>query len=118
DSANLTSEEALSVDWHSFLVGTFALVQGRGGQQRDASAFVDQLVRRKAKFDRTSSVEIAIGLIGLGRNDDAVAGANKAAFEEGDPFSMLFHIFPPLRHLRGHRGFRDLLKKLDLPMST
>ena len=118
DSANLTSEEALSVDWHSFLVGTFALVQGRGGQQSDASAFVDQLVRRKAKFDRTSSVEIAIGLIGLGRNDDAVAWLNKAAFEEGDPFSMWFHIFPPLRHLRGHRGFRDLLKKLDLPMST
>lgn len=118
DSEHLSAEDALTVDWHSFLVGMLALVQGRGGQHGDANAFVEQLLRRKAKFDRTSSVEIAIGLLGLGRNDDAVMWLHKAAFEEGDPFSMWFHILPPLRHLRGHRGFRDLLKKLHLPMST
>jgi hypothetical protein len=113
---NPSIDQALLVDWHSFLVGMFVLIAGRAGATNPATEYLDDLLKRKAKNNRASSVEIAIGLIGLGQYDDALAWLNRAAFEEDDPFAMWFHIFPPLRHLHGHPGFRELLIKLGLPL--
>jgi hypothetical protein len=65
---------------------------------------------------RMPSVEMAFAMIGLGRYDEAVEWLRRAAFVENDPYAMWFHIFPPLRHLRGHKGYRQLLKELNLPL--
>ena len=81
-----------------------------------ASECVNILLANKAKYDRASSLEIAIGLVGVGRFDDAVGQLRKAAFEESDPYAMWFYLFPPLRHLHRHRGFKALLKELNLPL--
>jgi tetratricopeptide (TPR) repeat protein len=113
---NVPLEEALKVDLHSFIVGMAVLVIGRGGNVDLATKLLNQLVRRKVRFDRTSSVEIAVGMVGLDRHDEAVEWLKKAAFEEGDPYSMWFHVFPPLRHLHAHEGFRKLLGRLKLPL--
>ncbi len=108
-------ERMLSVsDGHVLLGGMFALIMARIGETALASELVGLLLRLKAKHPETSSIEIAIGMIGLQQFDDAVAWLRKAAFEESDPFTMWFHIFPPLRHLREHRGYRQLLKDLGL----
>jgi hypothetical protein len=94
-----------------------ALVAGRSGAIGSTSEMLDILLACKAKRERASSVEIALALIGVGKLDDAVAWLNRAALEEDDSFTMWFHIFPPLRHLRKHRGFKDLLAKLNLPLN-
>jgi tetratricopeptide (TPR) repeat protein len=101
-------------DLHLLLGGTFALLMGRLGATAVASEMLDILLTCKAKRPAASSVEIALALIGLDRFDEAVKWLHKAAFEESDPFAMWFHIFPPLRHLHDHRGFRALLAELGL----
>lgn len=113
--------EAISVDealqrrdWHVLLNGMLALVAGRSGAIGSASEMLDILLACKATRDRASSVEIALAFIGVGKLDDAVAWLSKAALEEDDSLALWFHIFPPLRHLHRHRGFRDLLAKLNL----
>lgn len=112
---SLNIEEALKVDWHFLLLGMLVLVFGRGGGAAAANLFLNQLMTRKAKGGRTSSAEIAVALVGVGRYDEAVEWLTKSAFDEHDPIAMWFHIFPPLRHLYGHSGFHDLLVKLNLP---
>ncbi len=103
------------VDWHNLLVGMIALVLGRANNRAGAQEYLDMLLRHKERKHRAKScVEIAIAFIGLAQYDDAVEWLTRAAFEENDPYAMWFHIFPPLRHLRGHKGFKDLLKRLKL----
>jgi tetratricopeptide (TPR) repeat protein len=109
--------EALELkDWHLFLNGMLALVAGRAGATDIASEMVEILLACKTKRPATSSVELALGLIGVGRFDSAVEWLNAAAFEENDPFAMWFHILPPFRHLYRHKGYRALLRKLHLPL--
>ena len=93
----------------------FALIAGRSGAVRAASEMRDILLESKAKRPAASSVEIALALIGAGEMDQATQWLSKAAFEESDPFTMWFHLFPPLRHLRGHKPYQELLKRLRLP---
>ena len=102
-------------DGHMFLNGLLALIMGRAGARAVACEILDMILALKAQYPVVSSVEIAFALIGLERFDEAVDWLNKAAFEEHDPIAMWFHIFPPLRHLRGLKGFKGLLRKLNLP---
>jgi tetratricopeptide (TPR) repeat protein len=116
DLDTLSTDEALARrDLHALVNGMFVLVMGHLGATGIASRLLDTLLACKAKRSAASSLEIAVAFIGLRRHDEAVIWLNKAAFEEGDPFAMWFHIFPPLRHLHGHAGFRKLLAKLKLP---
>jgi hypothetical protein len=92
------------------------MIMGRVGAKSVASQMLDILLDCKARSPAASSVELALALIGLEKLDDAVKWLRKAAFEENDPFAMWFHIFPPLRHLHVHRGFRALLKDLRLTL--
>ena len=62
-----------------------------------------------------SGFNTALALIALRRYDEAVASLERAAFEEEDPYSMWFHLLPPLRHLQHRDDFRKLLKRLNLP---
>lgn len=103
-------------DLQSLIIGMMVLILARAGGKDGSNAYLNQLLARKAKYERSSSVEIAFGLVGLGRHDEAVDWLTKAAFEECDPFSMWFHLLPPLRHLHGHKGYRALLGKLNLPL--
>jgi tetratricopeptide (TPR) repeat protein len=113
----LPVEDALERrDLHVLLSGTFAMIMGRLGVTSVATQMLDILLECKAKRPAASSVELALALIGLERLDDAVKWLRRAAFEESDPLAMWFHIFPPLRHLLGHRGFKTLLKELHLPL--
>jgi tetratricopeptide (TPR) repeat protein len=114
--SDFSPETLTGADGHSLLAGMLGLITGRAGRPQYTERLLDGLLRRKNQSDKTSSVEIAIALLGLSRYDDALAWLNRAVFEEGDPMAMWFHIFPPLRHLRGHRGFRALLKELKLPV--
>jgi hypothetical protein len=110
-------EEMSSVsEGHFLFAGVFALILARVNQTDLASQVVELLLAAKAKGPEMSSVAIAIGMVGLGRFDDAVSWLRKAAFDESDPLAMWFHIFPPLRHLRKHRGYRQLLKDLGLSL--
>ena len=114
---SLSTDEALERwDWHVLLNGMFALVVGRAGATDVASEMIDTLLTCKAKRPAASSVEIALGLIGVGRFDNAVDWLNQAAVEENDPLAMWFHMLPPLRHLHGHKPFRELLDRLNLPL--
>jgi hypothetical protein len=97
-----------------FIQGMLALILGRMKDTDTATEILDSLLRLKEIEPAVPSVEIAIGMIGVGRFDDAVKWLRRGAFEENDPIAMWFHIFPPLRHLRRHRGFRTLLKDLNL----
>ncbi len=103
-------------DLHVLLGGTFAMIMGRLGAKDGAAQMRDILLECKAKHPAASSIELALASIGLEEFDEAVKWLRKAAFEESDPLAMWFHIFPPLRHLRGHRGFKALLKELRLPV--
>jgi hypothetical protein len=91
-----------------------ALISGRDKLIEYATASLDILLKRKARYRAESSFEIALAYIGLHQFDTAVSWLTKAAFEEDNPMAMWFHIFPPLRHLRGHRGFEELLARLNL----
>jgi hypothetical protein len=99
-----------------FLTGIAALVLGHAGERDAASAMLDVLLSLKEKRPASSSVEIAFAQIGVGKFDDAVISLHRAAFDESDPMAMLFHILPPLRHLFALPSFRDLLRKLRLPL--
>jgi tetratricopeptide (TPR) repeat protein len=118
DDAELSSlpvSEALERrDWHTYLNGMLALIFGRAGAKEEATRFLDILLSCKSRMPAASSVEIALAFVGLQRFDEATEWLSKAAFEESDPLCMWFHLFPPLRHLRDHRRFRELLKKLRL----
>lgn len=103
-------------DWHILLNGILALVLGRSGARAEAAEMLEILLECKAKRPHASSIEIALACIGLGKWDDAVDYLSKAALEESDPLAMWFHIFPPLRHLRQHSGYQQLMKKLNLPL--
>jgi hypothetical protein len=116
DPKNISYNEIIRVDWHSYLSGMLALVLGRSGATDYARDWLDTILERKAKNRVQPSVEIGIGLIGVNQFDDAVSWLTKAALEENDPMAMWFHIFPPLRHLRGHKGFEELLGRLNLPV--
>jgi tetratricopeptide (TPR) repeat protein len=104
-------------DWHTFLNGMLALIMGRAGATDVAAQFLEILLSCKERMPASSSIEIALALIGLARFDEATNWLSKAALEEYDPLCMWLHIFPPLRHLRKHRKFRALLKKLNLPVT-
>ena len=102
-------------DTCAYITGMGGLIYGRMGLTNEASQFVELLLTGKAKDPlTTSSVEVAIGLIGLGQYDDATNWLRRAAMEEDDPMAMWFHIFPPLRHLQRHDGFKELLQSLGL----
>jgi tetratricopeptide (TPR) repeat protein len=62
-----------------------------------------------------SGFNTALARIALREYDKAVACLERAAFEEEDPYSMWFHLLPPLRHLQHRDDFRRLLKRLNLP---
>jgi hypothetical protein len=113
----LSIEDALERrDLHVLLGGTFAMIMGRLGVTSVATEMLAILLECKAKRPAASSVELALVLIGLEKRDDAVKWLRRAAFEESDPLAMWFHIFPPLRHLHGHRGFKELLQELHLSL--
>jgi tetratricopeptide (TPR) repeat protein len=99
-----------------FLTGIAALVLGRAGERDAASAMLDVLLSLKEKRPASSSVEISFAQIGVGKFGDAVKSLHRAAFDEGDPIAMLFHLLPPLRHLSALPSFRDLLRKLRLSL--
>jgi tetratricopeptide (TPR) repeat protein len=115
DPANLPLKDALRVNWHGYLSGMLALIYGRSQEASEAPHLLAGLLGRKAKYQAQSCIEIGIAHIGLKNYGDAVTWLTKAAFEEEDPIAMWYHIFPPLRHLRGHPGFQNLLAKLHLP---
>jgi tetratricopeptide (TPR) repeat protein len=111
----LPIEEALERrDLHVLLGGTFAMIMGCLGVTSVATQMRDILLECKAKRPAGSSIELALAFIGLEQFDEAVEWLRKAAFEESDPLAMWFHVFPPLRHLHVHRGFKALLKDLNL----
>jgi hypothetical protein len=101
-----------------FLTGIAALVLGRAKERDTASAMLDVLLSLKKKRPASSSVEIALAQIGVGKYGDAVKSLHRAAFDESDPTAMLFHLLPPLRHLGALPSFRDLLRKLALPLPS
>jgi tetratricopeptide (TPR) repeat protein len=107
--ANLTN-----YDWHGMLLGMCSLIAGKEGSSDTAEWTLDVLTRGYKKQRLFSAVEVALAYIGNKRHDEAVKWLKKAAFEDGDPFTMWLHIFPPLRHLHGHKGYRELLSKLNL----
>jgi tetratricopeptide (TPR) repeat protein len=115
---SLSGEQVLhQIDMHWGLMGMFILSAARAGNSGYAQRYLNVLFVWKEQSSRASScVEIAIALVGLGRYDEAVKWLERAAFEEHDPFTMWFHIFPPLRHLSSHRGYLDLLIRLNLPL--
>ncbi len=97
-----------------FLSGMHILILGRMNETALASMILAGF--QSVSQGRMPSVEMAFAMIGLGRYDEAVEWLRRAAFVENDPYAMWFHIFPPLRHLRGHKGYRQLLKELNLPL--
>jgi tetratricopeptide (TPR) repeat protein len=97
-----------------YLNGLFALILGRAGATRIASDMLEVLLACKASRPASSSVEVALAFVGLGRLDEAAEWLEIAAFKEHDPVAMWFHIFPPLRHLHAHPPFRELLSRLHL----
>lgn len=103
-------------DGYILISGLLALLAGRAGASEAASAMLATLLQCKANRPPASSVDLALAFIGLGRYDEAVQWLDRAAFEESDPMAMWFHILPPLRHLRAHAGFKELLKRLNLPL--
>ena len=105
-------------DVHPLIMGMLVLLGFRMGYEEGASKWLKDMIERRAITGRTSAVELAIGFIGARRYDEAVRCLEQSAFEEGDPLTMWFHIFPPLRHLRGHREFQSLLKRINLPSPT
>ena len=111
--ASLEGFLALS-EGHLFLTGMHILVLGR--MKQTTLAFNLLNVFENMPYGQFPPVELAIAMIGLNRFDDAVKFLRKAAFEDNDPYAMWFHIFPPLRHLKGHRGYQSLLKDLKLPV--
>jgi tetratricopeptide (TPR) repeat protein len=121
DNTVLSSEQVGAAlerkDWHTFLSGMLALIFGRAGATDVAAKFLDILLECKGRMPASSSVEIALALIGLGRFDEATEWLSRAALEEADPLAMWFHVFPPLRHLRKQSKFRELLGRLRLPVS-
>jgi hypothetical protein len=98
--------------WDFILMGVIALMCGHLGRTENAEGiFGNHLyVRQRVPI---SGLAMALPLIGLGRYDEAVNWLEIAAHED-DPYVMWFHIFPPLRHLAGHHGYRKLLKNLNL----
>jgi tetratricopeptide (TPR) repeat protein len=99
---------------HLFLPGLQVLILGRTkGPEFVADLVVDF---QNLPYGIVPSVDMAIAMIGLNRLDDAVSYLRKAAFVDNDPYSMWFHIFPPLRHLKGHSGYQELLKDLKLSL--
>lgn len=104
------------LDAHHLIAGMVTLILSRVGAVEAANRWFRSIFKRMTDTDKTSSVEAAVALIAAGKKDDAVFFLTEAA-KEGDPLSMWFHILPPLRHLRGHNGYRELLAWLRLPIS-
>jgi len=102
-------------DWHGMLWGMCSLIAGREGSRKVASGTLGSLLKGYKKQSRFSSVEVALGLIGNNRLDDAVKHLEKSVSkQETDPYVMWLHIFPPLRHLRSNKRYAELLDKLGL----
>jgi tetratricopeptide (TPR) repeat protein len=65
DPKNISYNDIIRVDWHSYLSGMLALVLGRSGATDYARDWLDTILERKAKNRVQPSVEIGIGLIGV-----------------------------------------------------
>ena len=107
-------EIVMRVSPHVLLQAMFALVAARSGATSVAKECLEVMLACKAKSANFPALAIALALTGMGRFDEAVKCLHDAAFEQSEPLVMWFHIFPPLRHLHGHKGFGQLLEKLKL----
>ena len=58
--------------------------------------------------------QIALGCVGLGDEEAAVAALARA-LDEGDPLTVWLHRWPLFDSLRDNPGFHDLIKRMKLP---
>jgi hypothetical protein len=97
-----------------------AVCAGRLGRKREARRLYKRIVQADAKIPEgangpfTSSFPLAIAAIGLNDHDLAVEWLAKCALIDREPYSLLFHVLPTLRHLKHHAGFQQLLERMRL----
>jgi tetratricopeptide (TPR) repeat protein len=77
----------------------------------DALSF---LARLEAETQWQSPVSLALAYMGVGRTDEAIAKL-KEACDIGHPLMVWLHLWPVFDPVRGHRRFKTLVKKMNLP---
>src|SRR5262249_53087488 len=109
-----TSNNNVPLDMTMMATGMCSLIAGRTGSPKVAASLLRVIQNWRRKSHHSSSVELAIALVGAGKLNEAAESLQTAAFKEADPYAMWFHIFPPFRHLNGNRTYQELLRKLRL----
>ena len=59
-------------------------------------------------------LQLALGCMAVGEHDKAIAALAQAC-DEHDPFLVWLHLWPVLKPLREHQGFKDLVERMDPP---
>ena len=100
-------------------LGLRALFMGLNGEYQAARWHLSKLKSmRLLAGRRVPAIHIALGTLGVGDTDGAVAWLREACLVERDPNAVLNNVYPFFRHLHSHLGFRDLVSaemKLPLP---
>jgi hypothetical protein len=97
-----------------------AVCAGQLGRRDDAQLLygrirsVDAQVANGVNGPFTSSFPLGIAAIGMNDLDLAVEWLAKCARVDRHPSSLMLHVFPTLRHLKDHPGFRALLEEMGL----
>jgi len=88
----------------------------RSGDEAEAVAILASL-EHPAAGEYVSPFDTAFVQLGLGRDEEALAGFERAA-ESRTPMAIWFGVLPELAHLRANRRFAKLLPRIGLPPVT
>ena len=92
---------------------TVIYVAGIAGDRANACAGYKTLQKKPFSL-LVPPFQVAIAALGAGEPDEAVGWLRTAAMQANAPQSMLYHMVPQLRHLKGHVGYQRLLEELRL----
>lgn len=66
------------------------------------------------KPEYTGALSMALAYLGVGKTE-AVISHLETACREANPFMAWLHLWPVFDPIRDHRGFKRLIKRMNLP---
>lgn len=102
-------------------VGAFSglMVLGLGadagfGHADSGQRAIALLEKMEKEAEHTGPLSMALAYMGVGKKDEAVSCLQQAC-KDANPFMAWLHLWPVFDPLPGHRGFKSLIKKMNLP---
>ena len=97
--------------------GLLALALGADAQHGHADSgerALKVLADMEEKPEYTGALSLALAYLGMGKTDAAVSNLETAC-REANPFMVWLHLWPIFDPIRDHRGFKKLIKRMNLP---